>query len=350
MDVKTHLLQMSEAHGPSGYEAPVRELIRQAWQPLVDSFDVGKLGSLIGLKKGSGSAPRPTIMLCAHMDENGLIVRQIEDGFLRISRLGGPDVRLYPGLPVMVYGRRALPGVVGLPPPYAVPIEKKPNYPVYGDLFIDLGLPTAEVAELVSVGDVITMDTQVIALQGDRLAGKAMDDRACVAAVTACLDGLSSRKHSWDVLAVASVQEEVGSWGAQTEAFHLSPDLAIALDVTFADQPGMDGNTYPLGDGPVIGLGGNLHPALHAALHAAADRIEMKLADEPFAADTGTDAWPIQISRNGIPTALLQVPLRNMHSSVETISVADIERTGRLMAEFIVGLDADFLTKMVWDS
>lgn len=349
MDLKAHLRQLCDASGPSGYEAPVREVIAAAWQPWVDALEVGKLGSLIGLKSGSGTEPRPRIMLCAHMDEIGLMVRQIDQGFLKVSRLGGIDVRLLPGMNVWVQGQRMLPGVVGVPPSFALEAAAQNEYPTYNDLFIDLGLPADEVTALVSVGDVITLDAPAVDLQTDRMAGKALDDRACVAAVTACLDILQSRSHTWDVLAVASVQEEVGSWGAKTEAFRLAPDLAIALDVTFGSQPGMTGNTYTLGEGPVIGLGANLHPALYQALHEAADRLEMALHDEPFPAHTGTDAWPIQISRDGIPTALLQVPIRNMHSTVETVSMRDVERTGRLMAEFIAHLNADFLTTLTWD-
>lgn len=350
MDLKAHLKLLCEQHGPSGYEGPVRAAITEAWRPFVDSLDVGKLGSLVGLKRGTGSDPRRSLMLCAHMDEVGMIVRDIDRGFLRVSSLGGIDYRALAGLAVWVHGKQMLPGVVGVPPPHAISEEQRRQYPTRTDVLIDVGLPADEVAELVSVGDVITMDGPMIELQNHRLACKALDDRACVVAVTACLEALHSRQHVWDVLAVASVQEEVGGMGAQVEAYRLNPDLAIALDVTFATQPGVSDGAYKLGGGPAISLGANFHPALYDAINAAAARLEMTLHPDPLPENSGTDAWLIQISQDGIPSALLNIPIRNMHSTVETVDMRDIERTGRLLAELIVGLDADFLNSIAWDN
>ncbi len=346
--LKTHLKEICELHGPPGYEEPVRQAMAATWQPLVDSLEVGKLGSLVGIKLGSGPEPRRRIMLCAHMDEIGLIVKDIDRGFLKVGHMGGIDDRTLPGLAVIVHGRQPLKGVVGLPPLHMLSADQHGHYPKLSDLVIDVGLPADQVAELVSVGDVITMDTPIFDLQ-DRLAGKAIDDRACLAALTACLDALQSRKHVWDVLAVASVQEEVGSWGARTEAYRLAPDLAIALDVTFALQPGVSDGAYKLGGGgPPISLGANFHPALYDAINAAAERLEMTLEPDPLPDHSGTDAWPIQISRDGIPTALLNIPIRNMHSTIETVDMHDVQRTGRLLAEFIAGLGIDFLKTITW--
>jgi putative aminopeptidase FrvX len=349
VDLKAHLIQVCNAHGPSGYEGPVREVVAEAWRPFVDSLEVGKLGSLVGYKLGSGSVPRRRIMLCAHMDEIGLVISDIDRGFLKVSRLGGIDNRIVPGMPVLVHGKQALKGVVGLPPLHTLENDKRSRYPKLDELVVDLGLPPDEVSALVSIGDVITMDTPMLTLQGTRLAGKALDDRACVAAITVCLDALQARQHGWDVLAVASVQEEVGCHGARSEAYRLQPDIAIALDVTFASQPGVEGVTHKLGDGVPISLGANFHPALYEAINAAAERLEMTLHADPIPMQSGTDAWPIQVSRDGIPTALLSIPVRNMHTPVETVDTKDIERAGRLMAEFICGLTPDFLATIVWD-
>ena len=350
INLKTHLTQLSELHAPSGYETPVRELLQQTWQPLVDSFEVGKLGSLVATKhgkQGSGSARR--IMLCAHMDEIGMIVHGIDRGFLRVSRLGGIDARTLPGLPVIVHSREPLRGVVGLQPAHTLKEAEHAHYADLKHLVIDVGLSAEQVAEQVRVGDIVTLDLPVLALAGDRLAGKAFDDRACIAVITVCLEALQSRQHSWDVLAVASVQEEVGSFGARTEAFRLNPDIAIALDVTFGTQPGVDSDAFKLGDGPPISLGANFHPMLFTAIEAAAARLEMTLQHDPIPMFSGTDAWPIQTSQNGIPTALLNIPIRNMHSTVETVDLRDITRAGRLLAEFIAGLDDNFLSTIVWD-
>ena len=349
MDLKAHLKQLCELHGPSGYEAPIRRALSETWQPLVDSLEVGSLGSLVGIKHGTGTEPRRRIMLCAHMDEIGMVVRAHEQGYLRVSRMGGIDFRLLPGMPVLVHGRQTLSGVVGVPPFHTLKEDHRKHYAPITDLVVDVGLPADQVAQLVRVGDIVTMDAPMIDLQNDRVAGKAVDDRACVAAVTACLDALQSRRHVWDVLAVASVQEEVGGFGALTEAYRLNPDLAIALDVTFGIQPGISDDAFKVGEGPAISMGANFHPALHEAILAAAKRIEATLHLDFIPANSGTDGWEIQISRDGIPTALLNIPIRNMHSTVETVAIQDIARTGRILAEFIAGLDADFLSTIVWD-
>lgn len=350
LDLKAHLKTLCNAHGPTGYEGPVHDLIHDAWAPYVERFDTSPLGSLVGYRHGSAPEPRPRIMLCAHMDEIGMVVSQIDRGFLHISRVGGTDERNIAGKPVIVHGREPVCGVVGVYPRHTLSGGKLSQYPGWEDLFVDVGLPPAEVEARIRVGDVITLDTPVLELAGNRLAGKAFDNRSSVAAVTACLDALAGRVHAWDVLAVASVQEEGGAWGAGPDAFRVAPDLAIALDVTFAPQPGTPAPSYKLGGGPLLGLGPNFHPALSGAIKETADRLEIPLELEPIPAGSGTDAWPIQIAREGIPTALVGVPVRNMHSSAETLDTKDIERLGRLLAEFIAGLTPEFLKRVVWDA
>ena len=356
MDLKAHLKRLCNGHGPSGYEAPIRDLLYPDWEPLVDSLEVGTLGSLIGIKRGIGSADAGVnrlhhrIMLSAHIDEIGMIVHHIDGAFLRVARLGGIDPRTLPGQPVIVHCDPPLRGVVGAPPWHTLADEQHSHYAPLIELVVDVGLSAEEVEQRVHVGDIITLDIAVIDLSPQRVTGKALDNRACVAVITACLDALQFRHHSWDVLAVASVQEEVGAFGAMTEAHRLNPDLAIALDVTFANQGGVSQPTFALNGTPPIGLGANFHPALYRAVRAAGQRLEMDLRRDPIPMRSGTDGWPIQISQDGIPTALIQVPLRNMHSVVEIIDMRDVERAGRLLAEFISGLDNSFLDTLIWDA
>lgn len=350
MNLKDLLRTLSDLHGPSGYETPVRQAVAEVWRPLVNALETGRLGSLVGYKYGSGDAPRRRIMLCAHMDEIALIVREVERGFLRIGKLNGVDNRNVTGKPVVVHTAGGpLRGVIGLRPLHTQNADQSSRYPTFDEMFVDVGLPPDEVAARVSIGDPITLDTPLIELNGGRLAGKALDNRASIVAVTACLEALQTRSHIWDVLAVGTVQEEVGSHGARTEAFRLQPDLALAIDVVFATQPGVTEGAYKMGDGPPLSLGANFHPALYEAINAAAARLELTLPADPMPANSGTDAWPVQISRDGIPTALLNIQIRNMHSSVETVDMKDIERAGRVMAEFIAGLTPDFLTTILWD-
>ncbi|MFN8530296.1 MAG: M20/M25/M40 family metallo-hydrolase, partial [Anaerolineae bacterium] len=320
-DVKAHLKSLVEAHAPSGHEEAVRALLRVAWSGLVDEFQQDKLGSLIGIKRATQPTETPRkIMLAAHMDEIGMMVRDVVDGFVYVHNIGGVDNRLLITQTVMVHGKRPLPGIVASVPPHLLKAKDRTRYPSFDELVIDLGLPAAEVADLVQIGDLITVDVPMVELNGTRVAGKAMDDRACVAAVTACLHELQRLSHSWDVYATATVQEEVGLNGARTAANFIGPDVAIALDVTFAPQPGVDADAASeLGGGPGIGVGPNFHPRLYDKIRETAKRAEIKLQDDIIPGASGTDAWAIQVALQGVPTALLEIPLRSMHSPNETI-------------------------------
>jgi putative aminopeptidase FrvX len=352
LDLKEHLKSLVETHGPSGHEGAVREVVRAAWQDLTDSMEQDGLGSLIGIKHATRPVDPPRkIMLAAHMDEIGMMVRDIVGGFLFVSRVAGLDPRIMLAQPVMVYGKRPVPGIVATTPPHLLSAEARKKYPDYDELMIDTGLSPDEVNELIQIGDLVTPDVPLLELQGKTFAAKALDDRACVAAVTICLDTLKGMHHAWDVYAAATVQEETGLMGAQTAAYKIAPDIAIALDVTFASQPGVtEDESCELGGGPALGIGANFHPKLVEKLQETAKYHEIKLQDDYIPGASGTDAWAIQVAREGVPTALLSVPIRNMHSPVETADFRDIERAGRLLAHFIAGLDANFLTAIEWDS
>jgi putative aminopeptidase FrvX len=353
LDLKSHLIRLCQAHGPSGHEDPVREVLATDWADLADDLATDALGNLIAAKWGSGaSQPHRRIMLAAHMDEIGMLVRAIDGPFVRVVSIGGVDSRVMMAQPVMVHGTEPLPGIVASKPPHMLSSAERKKYPVMDDLVIDLGLTAEEVSSQVRIGDPVTVDVPVLELLGGRVAGKALDDRACVAAVTWCLHELKGRKHQWDVLAVATVQEEVGSRGARVAAHHLLPDAAIALDVTFAKQPGVNDSegAYSLGSGPALSLGPNFHPKLFDQNKDVAQSLEMSVNIDPIPGRSGTDAWMIQVAQSGVPTALLSIPLRNMHSPVEIVDLEDIKRAGRLLAEFITGLGEDFLTTIAWNN
>jgi len=344
------LKQLSETAGISGYEQPVCELLRQTWQPFVDEIREGKLGSLIALRRGAGSEPRPKLMLAAHVDEIGLMVSGVEKGFLRVSPVGGTDRRALLGLEVMVHGRRDLPGVVATRPPHVLPQEERKKTVPWDEIFVDVGLAAEEIEKVIAVGDPISIRRGMVELKNRHVAGKALDDRACVAALTLALEQLSAMRHEWDVFAVATVQEETGLKGAVAAAYGIAPDAAIALDVAFGKHPGVsDTDAFPVGEGPTIGIGPNFHPRLVARLKEVAQSHEVPYNLEPIPGRSGTDAWAIQVTREGIPTALVGVPLRYMHQPVETLAVQDVERAGRLLAAFAAGLEEDFLEKLALD-
>jgi tetrahedral aminopeptidase len=351
LDLKQHLKTMVETHAPTGYEGGLRTVLREAWQPYVDTFQQDGLGSLIGIKHATDPLTPPRrIMLAAHMDEIGLMVRDIVDGFVFVHRISGVDNRVLLAQPVLVHGRQTLPGVVATVPPHLLTPDSRRKYPALDELVIDLGLPAAEVEQLVRIGDLITNDAPMIELSGKRLASKAMDDRACIAAVTVCLEMLRGMSHRWEVYAAATVQEELGLYGAATAADLIRPDIAIALDVGFAPQPGVDpDDAKGMGDGPALGVGPNFHDKLNDKLRQTARKHEIKFQEEIIPAESGTDAWAIQVAREGIPTALFSIPLRNMHSPVETIDLRDVERAGRWLAHFIAALDESFMDELAWD-
>jgi len=327
----------------------VRDLVRETWRPFVDEIYEGKLGSLIAVKKGEGAEPRPRLMLAAHMDEVGLMVTKIEKGFLRISRVGGTDRRILLGLEVVVHGQRDLPGVVATRPPHVLSEEERKKTVPLDEIFVDVGLPKEETRRLVSVGDLISVRRDMSELANGRVAGKAFDDRACVAAISVALERLRRVEHRWDVIAVATVQEETGLKGALASAYGVEPDLAIALDVTFGEQPGVDDQgVFPLGKGPAIGLGPNFHPGLVERLKKVAEDREIPYHLDPIPGRSGTDAWAIQVSREGVPTALVSIPLRYMHQPVETLEADDVERAGRLLAAFVTDAEETLLGEIAW--
>ena len=350
VDIVPLLKQLSEANGVSGYEHEVREIVLKELGRHSDKVRVDTLGNVIARKKGKGPKPRPSILIATHMDEIGLIVSELEEGFIHFQQVGGYDDRILLGQEVMVHGRQALPGIIGARPPHVLPPDERDKPIPYDKLLIDVGMPAQDLPQVVRVGDLITMRRELIELKGGLVAGKALDDRVSVAAAAVCLEELSRMRHQWNVYAVATVQEEVGLKGATTSTYSLKPDLGIAVDVTFGEQPGTpDERTYALGEGPTIGVGPNFHPKLQEALVETAKALEMPYHLEPAARPGGQDAYAIQVSREGIPAGLISIPLRSMHTPVETVSVKDVERTGRLLAAFIARLDETFLDGLVGD-
>ncbi len=347
IELTPFLKKLLSQPGLSAYEEAVREVIAEAWQPLVDELVVSRVGSLHGLKRGSASEPRPRLLLAAHMDAIGLMVSGIVDGFLRVDEIGGVDYRILPGQMVTVHGRRELPGVIVQPPDFLLPPEQRGKPVPREFLLVDVGMIAEQVNELVRVGDLVSFAQSPFELPGEALVGHSLDNRASVAALTVCLDELQHMVMDWDVWAVATVQEEETFLGAYTSPFDIRPDLALVVDVTHAKGPGSnDYHTYGLGKGVVLGWGPNIHPGLYKAVKELAEKLEIPFQIEPMPRHSGTDAYAIQVTAEGIPCMVLSIPLRYMHTPVELVSLKDISRTGYLLAEFIARLKMDFIEKL----
>jgi len=350
-DVKEHLRILSEIHAVSGNEAPVRQYLQEAWAAWIDEFEVSGLGDLIGIKRATVHTDTPRrLMISAHMDEIGMMVSEIREGYLKVARVTGVDGRTLQAQSVIVHGKRPLTGIFAAIPPH-ISGGRGRTYPKLEHQWIDVGLPADEVADLVAIGDFVTYDAPMIDLKGGLVAGKAFDDRASLAAVSYMLHLLQRRLHSWDVYAVASVQEEIGHFGAKVAAHQINPDLGIALDVAFARQPGVSGdeNIKP-GRGIPVSIGPNFHPKWIKYVNKVASECDIPTTVDPISGASGTDAWDIQVAHTGVPTVLLNIPIRNMHSPIETASIKDIKRTGRLLAEVITALDDNTLESLAWDT
>lgn len=350
-DILSFLKSLLSVPGISGYEDPAALLIKDEWRPLINEISTSRLGSVHGFKKGTGPDPRPSILLAAHMDAIGMMVSRIEDGFLHITAVGGIDPRILPGQAVIVHTEREdLPGVIAMPPENLLPPETGNGVVGIAHLLVDVGLLPSKVASLVRVGDLVSFGSEAVEMSGEIVSGHSLDNRTSVAVLTLCLQGLQSKAHNWDVWAVATAQEEINYGGAATSAFQLRPDLAIAIDVTFAKGPGAnDWQAFPLGKGPTFGHGPNIHPFLFKQFKKMAERLEIPYETEIMPKSSGTDGMATQITAEGIPTFVLSIPIRYMHSPVEMVTLKDIQRAGRLLSEFVGNLESDFLNSITWE-
>ncbi len=343
-DIAALLKTFADAHGMSGYEEHVATLLRRELEPLTDEVTVDTMGNVIGVRNGEG----PTIMVAAHMDEIGAMVSHIDDdGFLKMVPVGGWSDQTILGQRVLIHtvNGETLPGVVGSRPPHVMDADERKKLIKIKDMFIDCGaIGAANAMELgVEVGSPITIDRDLRPMGNDFVTGKALDNRAGVVMMIWALRLLRDKEVHATIQAVGTVQEEVGLKGARTSAYGLTPDVAIATDVTIpGDNPGVSKSESPVavGKGPsitVIDAGGRgviaPRPVLRW-LRESADRASI-----PYQLQVGnggsTDATAISITKSGIPCGVVCVPTRYIHSPVEVLSLRDLEQGGALIAAAI---------------
>jgi putative aminopeptidase FrvX len=328
---------------PSGHEAPAAAVWRE--EASFASLSSDGLGSSIACV-GDAS---PLLAVVGHIDEIGLVVTHVdEQGFLWFAPIGGWDPQILVGQRVAVRGREGMvPGVVGRKPIHLLEGEQRKKVVELKGLHIDVGATDRdEAAKLVRVGDPATIAAEPVRLAGERLVSKAMDNRLGAYVALEALRRCHERGSlSGSFAAVAAVQEEIGLYGARTSAFEVRPDLALAIDVTHAtDAPGVDEKeigSHPLGSGPAIGRGSTLSPKVFELLVETAEEAGIEHTIVASGRSTSTDADAIQISRSGIPTGLVSIPLRYMHSPVELVDLGDLEATVELVAAFAARLNGD---------
>ncbi|MFP3948300.1 MAG: M42 family metallopeptidase [Gemmatimonadota bacterium] len=345
------LERLLDAPGPSGFEARAARVWREEAEGIADAVDTDVTGNTMAVLNPDG---RPRVMLAGHIDEIGLQVTHIDEkGFLFIDEIGGWDPQVLVGQRVTLLGRDGdVPGVIGKKPIHLLKDEERKKAAETEKLWVDLGASSREeVLELgLRVGDPLIVAAGMLRLAGDRIASRAIDNRIGAYVVLEALRLVAEDPGEAAVVAVATAQEEIGrlGGGASTSAFAVEPDVAVVVDVTFStDVPDIEKKghgDHEVGGGPVLSRGSAAHPMVFERLAevAEAEGIEHTIQASPSA--TRTDADGIYLTRKGVPTGLVSVPNRYMHSPNEVVSTGDLDRAARLLAAFIrsLGPDTDF--------
>ena len=343
------LLDLLTARGPSGYEKAPAAVWRAAAQSFAEvSTDlVGTPLALVAPRKGAKGSPR-RLLVMGHIDEIGLIVTHIdEDGYLWFGEVGGWDAQILVGQRIVLDTRGGpVKGVVGRKPIHLLRAEERKKVAEIRELHIDIGARDgAEARAMVRVGDVAVIDADPVELPNGRLVSRALDNRlGSFIALEAARMVAAAGGSAWELAAVAVAQEETTFGGSRTSAFSLAPDAAIVVDVTHAtDAPGIEvkeSGKHELGSGAVIGRGSILNDGVFELLHEAAEAEKIPFTIEASGRHTGTDADAVHLSRGGVPTGLISIPLRYMHSPVELVELADVMACAQLIAAFALHLGA----------
>jgi tetrahedral aminopeptidase len=339
------LRKIIETPSPSGFEQPVQQVIREEVSAYTDEFRIDVHGNLIAALNPSGS---PRVMLTAHCDELGLLIRYIDDrGFLYFGTIGGFDPSTLPGSRVYIHTPDGpILGVIGRPAVHTLSSEDRGKAPKLSELWIDIGTKNKEEAQkIVPLGSAVTRAAQLETLRGSVVTSRALDDKSGIFAVVEALRRIHEQRSTLKagVFFVSAVQEEVGLRGSRTGAYGVDPLIAIAVDVTFtSDHPGT--SKHELGDiqvngGPVITLGGHINPRVYQRLVDAANTANIAWQIDPQASNTGTDTDVIQVARAGIATGLVSIPCRYLHTGSETASLRDIDQVAEVLARFVLALD-----------
>ena len=329
--MKNNLWRLCQAQGlPGREEAAVNEIKRilKEMGLMPESDAMGNVWTTFG--QGDEH-----LLLDAHLDQIGLLVMGFEKGgFLRVGKSGGIDRRVLLGTPVVIHGRKTLRGIVCCMPPHLTK-GGEDEVPELEDMAIDTGLSDDELEKTVRLGDSVTFLAPITQLMGNRVTGAALDDRTGCAVLLRCAQLLKGQDLPRKVTVLFSSREEVGSQGAQTAAFRLQPDACIAVDVTFATQPGVsDKEGGKLGGGPMVGLSPVLSRRMAQKLFDLAEREQISVQTEVMEGRTGTTADSILTTRQGVPCCLLSIPQRSMHTPAEVCDLQDMEQAAQLLAAY----------------
>ena len=318
---------------PSGFEGPAAAVAAELLRPLVDEVSIDRMGNVLGVRR-SKTPGAPKLLLDAHLDEIGLIVTGVEDGFLRFRSIGGVDPRMLPGRELVVLTDPPLRGLVACP---AGGDENK-SVPL-NELYVDVGLSQEEAERAVPVGTPMVYRAGCFPLGEDQMCGKSMDDRACFVTLLRAAELLRDKELDVELYLLGSTREEVSGAGAVVGTWAVAPDFCVAVDVTHGKTPdGPADKTFDLGGGPAIGVGPNMTRWMTERMIDKAREHSIPYQLEIMSGHTGTNGWEMQISREGVATSVLSLPLKYMHTPVETLSLADMEGVAQLLAAFTENL------------
>ncbi len=338
MDISSIINKLCANPSPSGFEHNASKNVLCLFERFFDKTEIDSFGNVFGIRK-CGKKDAKCILLDAHTDEIGLIVTGAKDGFLTFTTLGGVDPRIMPASEVLVLTEPPRYGVITAYPPHLQTAEEMDNAFATEDLYIDIGAEKDDAP--VPVGTPVVFSSDCIKLRDNYISARALDDRAGIAAILGAIDMLKGKKLNFDIVALASVQEEVGCRGARIAGYKIDPMLAIAVDVTHARTPGSDKEkTFEAGSGAAIGIGPNMNKKVSDELIAVAKEKRIPHTVEVCAGDCGTNAWAMQTVREGIATGLLSIPLKYMHTPVETAKKKDIEAVSKLICEFALSFSS----------
>mgnify|MGYP000846020755 CR=1 FL=1 len=338
MDTEKLITQLCDINALTGNEEKASEKLLSFFEPLCDKAWVDPFFNVIGFKKGDSKEPKK-VMITAHYDQIGMLVAGYEkNGFLSVSNLGGIDTKALLASCVTIHGKEDILGVIGAKPPHLLSKEETKKNLKITELFIDTGLSDDMIKEKVAIGAPVSILSPTVQMENGCLSGRNLDNRCGVAALVLILEQLQSMKHDNDIYVIATVQEETSALGAMTTAYSLEPDVAVVIDVTHGDMPDAEkSKCFPLGKGVPVGIGPayNRRETENLLKTAKKERIPTSLSVE--AGDPGTECWAIQISRLGVATVELSIPLRYMHTGVELIQISDVEMAANLAAKYSAG-------------
>ncbi len=336
-EVKMELLnKICEIGGLSGFEYKGNKELESIFKQHLEGVMIDEIGNVYGYVR-CGKECAPVIMLEAHFDTIGLMVKSIEEGgFLRVITIGGVDSRILPGSEVIVDGKESVFGIIGIKPPHILTAEEMDKGIKIDDILIDTGFSSEELKKIVNIGDPVRIKTKHGMLGDDKFCGGGLDNRAGITAILNAAVMAKGSELNVDICVVAATTEEISRFGATCAANRVNPDVAIVVDVTHGITPDGDKlRSSALGEGGVIALGPNMDREKTDALISVLKEKKIKYQVEVEGEDTSTDAWVVQTSNEGVPCLLISIPIRYMHTLVEVMSIKDLENTSEIICEFI---------------